>query len=32
MNEAFYAALRERYEVVVEEQVASSPVTDAAQK
>ncbi len=32
MNEAFYAALRERYEVVVEGRAASSPVTDAAQK
>ena len=32
MNEAFYAALRERYEVVVEEPAASPPVTDAAQK
>lgn len=32
MNEAFYAALRERYEVVVKEPAASPPVTDAAQK
>ena len=32
MNEAFYAALRERYEVVIEEPAASPPVTDAAQK
>ena len=32
MNEAFYAALRERYEVVVGERTALPPVTDAAQK
>ncbi len=32
MNEAFYAALRERYEVVVKEPAPSPPVTDAAQK
>ena len=32
MNEAFYAALRERYEVVVKEPPTSPPVTDAAEK
>lgn len=31
MNEAFYAALRERYEVVVEQPAAAPPVTDATQ-
>ena len=32
MNEAFYAALRERYEVVVKKPAGSPPVPDAAQK
>ena len=32
MNDAFYAALRERYEVVVAEPTGLPPVTDAVQK